>query len=278
LSGWDAHEFTAAAGTRVHAAVLGPPDAPEVVCVHGLGCSYRYWLPFARALAPHARTVAVDLPGFGRTPGPARALDIRGLSSALADWLRATGRHPALLVGNSLGCQVVVDLAVHAPELVGPAVLNGPTFDRAARSTPIQVARLLRDARRERPSLAPALLASYLDCGVRRAWRTYRYGLHDPVERKLHHLRTPVVVARGTRDPIVPRAWAEEVAALLPDGRSASVPGAGHALNHGAPRELARITRTLLPAAGLRYEAERTREEREQGSVGPTRTRRTPSE
>jgi len=70
LSGWDAHEFTAAAGTRVHAAVLGPPDAPEVVCVHGLGCSYRYWLPFARALAPHARTVAVDLPGFGRTPGP----------------------------------------------------------------------------------------------------------------------------------------------------------------------------------------------------------------
>ncbi|MEU2924511.1 alpha/beta hydrolase [Streptomyces sp. NPDC007251] len=51
---------------------------------------------------------------------------------------------------------------------------------------------------------------------------------------------------RGTRDPIVPRAWAEEVARLLPDGRTASVPGAGHTLNCSAPLELARITRTLL--------------------------------
>lgn len=39
MSGWDAHEFTAAAGTRVHAALLGPSGAPEVARVHGLGCS-----------------------------------------------------------------------------------------------------------------------------------------------------------------------------------------------------------------------------------------------
>jgi hypothetical protein len=39
VSGWDAHEFTAAAGTRVHAALLGPSGAPEVARVHGLGCS-----------------------------------------------------------------------------------------------------------------------------------------------------------------------------------------------------------------------------------------------
>ncbi|MFI2371179.1 alpha/beta fold hydrolase [Streptomyces sp. NPDC018833] len=243
----ETHEFTPAAGTRVHAAVLGPPGVPEAVCVHGLGCSYRYWLPFARALTPYARTVAVDLPGFGRTRGPRRALDVRGLSLALADWLRATARGPAVLVANSTGCQVVVDLAVHAPELVGPVLLNGPTFDRNARSWPIQTGRLLRDARWERPSLGVALAASYADCGVRRALHTYLRMVRDPVERKLHHLRTPVVVARGTRDPIVPRAWAEEVTGLLPDGRLASVPGAGHTLNYSAPRELARITRTLLP-------------------------------
>ncbi|QIJ65440.1 alpha/beta fold hydrolase [Streptomyces sp. JB150] len=250
-SAWSAHEFTAAAGTRVHAAVLGPRDAPEVVCVHGLGCSHRYWLPFARALAPRLRTVAVDLPGFGRTRGPARALDVRQLSLALADWMRVTGRGPAVLVANSVGCQVVVDLAVHSPELVGPVVLIGPTFDRHARTTPRQLLRLLADAPAERPSLMPALVASYADCGLRRALATYRFALHDPVERKLRHLRTPVVVARGSRDPIVPRAWAEEVTRLLPDGRPAEVPGAGHALNHSAPRELAGITRGLLRRSGL---------------------------
>ncbi|PAZ17331.1 alpha/beta hydrolase [Streptomyces sp. SA15] len=243
---WHAHEFTAAAGTRVHAAVLGPAGAQEVVCVHGLGCSYRYWLPFARALAPDTRTVAVDLPGFGRTPGPPAALDVHQLSLALADWLRATGRGPVPLVANSTGCQVVVDLAAHAPELIGPVVLNGPTFDPHARSVWRQAGRLMRDARWERPGLGGALALSYADCGLPRAWRTFRHKLHDPVERKLRHLCTPAVVVRGTRDPIVPPEWAEKVVALLPRGRLAEVPGGGHTLNYSAPVELARITRALL--------------------------------
>jgi pimeloyl-ACP methyl ester carboxylesterase len=51
VSRWDGHEFTAAAGTRIHAALLGPDTAPEVVCVHGLGCSNHYFLPFAQRLA-----------------------------------------------------------------------------------------------------------------------------------------------------------------------------------------------------------------------------------
>ncbi|MFF9086078.1 alpha/beta fold hydrolase [Streptomyces sp. NPDC014991] len=250
MSRWPSHEFTAAAGTRVHAAALGPYDAPEVVCVHGLGCSYRYWLPFARALAPRARTVAVDLPGFGRTRGPDDALDVRQLSLALADWLRATGRGPTVLVANSIGCQIVVDLAVHAPELVGPVVLTGPTFDRGARSLWTQAARLLRDVPWERPSLAPPLITSYVECGVRRALYTCRYALRDPVEHKLHRLRTPVVVARGARDPVVPEAWAREVTALLPHGRLVSVPGAGHAVNFSAPQVLARITLDLLHGEG----------------------------
>ncbi|GAB3961841.1 alpha/beta fold hydrolase [Streptomyces sparsus] len=245
---WDTHEFTEAAGTRVHAALLGPHTAPEVVCVHGLGCSYRYWLPFARSLAPHARTVAVDLPGFGRTPGPARALDVRGLSLSLADWLRATARGPVVLVGNSIGCQVVVDLAVHAPELVGAVVLNGPTCDRHARSMTRQALRLMRDIRWERPSLLATLIGSYAACGLRRAWTTFRHCLHDPIEHKLHHVRTPAVVARGGRDPIVPRRWSGELAERLPRGRLVEIPGAGHALHHRAPLELARVTRPLLPA------------------------------
>ncbi|MFF3342784.1 alpha/beta fold hydrolase [Streptomyces flavidovirens] len=50
-----------------------------MVCVHGLGRSYRYWPPFARALAQYATTIAVGLPGFGRTRGPSQALDVRQL-------------------------------------------------------------------------------------------------------------------------------------------------------------------------------------------------------
>jgi len=252
--GWDAAEYTGVAGTRVHAAVLGPAGAPEVVCVPGLGCSHRYFRPLARWLAPAVRVVAVDLPGFGRTPGPREPLDVRGLSLVLGGWLRATGRGGAPLVANSAGCQVVVDLAAHSPDLVGPAVLTGPTVDRHARSPLRQLGRLLADVPREHPALALVQARDYLAAGPRRLAGTFRHLLADPVERKLPHLRAPTAVVRGGRDPIAPRPWVREVAALLPDGRFAEVPGAGHALNYSAPAELGGIVLALLAerAAGRR--------------------------
>jgi pimeloyl-ACP methyl ester carboxylesterase len=246
LTGWDGHEFTAAAGTRVHAAMLGPTDGPTVVCVHGLGCSHGYFLPLARALRRDARVVAPDLPGFGRTRGPVRALDVRGLSQALAGWLQATARGGAVLVANSTGCQVAVDMAVHSPELLGPLVLVGPTVDRRARSVPQQVARLVANSPRERPTLALALVPAWIACGARRYIETFGYVLTDPVERKLPHVPVPTVVVRGARDPVVPREWAAEVTRILPRARLEEVPSVGHTVNWSAPERLAGIVRPLL--------------------------------
>lgn len=245
LTAWGHPEFTVAAGTRMHAAVAGDPGAPEVVCVHGLGCSHRYFGPLARELQPFCRLSAPDLPGFGRTLGPPEALDVRGMSEALADWLRATDRGGSLLVANSSGCQVVVDLAVHAPELLGPVVLNGPTMDRHARTRPRQFLRVLINMPFERPSLM-RIARDYYDAGARRVLWTFRLLIEDPVERKLHHVLTPAVVVRGGRDPIAPTAWCAEFAAGLPQGSLVEVPGAGHTVNYSEPRPLADVVRMLL--------------------------------
>ena len=233
----------------MHAGVLGLPDSPTVVCVHGLGCSHRYFLPIAHELRHDARVAAPDLPGFGRTRGPSRALDVRGLSLALADWLRATGRRGAMLLANSSGCQVVIDLAVHAPELLGPVVLVGPTVDRHARSARQQFARQFANQRWEHPTLGAVMLPDLIAFGPRRYAETTGYMLADPVERKLHHVQVSAVVVRGGRDPLVPAEWAREVVRRLPHGRLAEVPGVGHTVNWSAPKELARIVRQLLEEA-----------------------------
>ena len=48
----------------------GNADGPVVVLVHGLGGSHLNWDLLAPHLTPHARVVALDLPGFGRSePG-----------------------------------------------------------------------------------------------------------------------------------------------------------------------------------------------------------------
>ena len=251
MSRWEGHEFTPAGGTRMHAAVHGPQRAPTVVCVHGLACSHRYYLPLAERLAPAYRTVAPDLPGFGWSRAGPDAPDVRTMSTALAAWLRATGRGGATLVGDSTGCQAIVDLAVVAPDLLGPVVLAGPTFDRRHRSVPAQALRLLANGWVDRTGagLLPIRLRDRYDAGLRRWLATFLACLPDPVERKIGRISTPAVVVRGSRDPLVPTAWAQELVGLLPHGRLAEVPGTGHTVNFAAPDELARVVAGISAAA-----------------------------
>lgn len=220
--------------------------APAVVLVHGQVISSLYMVPTARLLAPYFPVFAPDLPGFGRSGKPAKVLNVPELADALAAWLDVVGLTSAALVANSLGCQVVVDLAVRRPELVEALVLSGPTIDRHARNAPVQVARWLRDWPHERPSLALAHLRDYALAGTNRALRTFRHALADRIEEKLPRVQAPTLVVRGARDPIAPQDWVVEVTRLLPNGRLVVIPGGPHCVNYSTPRAFARVVRAFL--------------------------------
>ena len=236
-------------GLRIHyrtSKQVVPKGCPTVVLVHGLIVSSRYMVPTLKRLAGHYRTYAPDLPGFGKSEKPSRILDVAGLSDALSAWMDALGLERAALVGNSMGCQIIADLAVRRPELVERAVLQGPTMDPHGRSVPRQVARFLLDVPRQRPSLLGIELRDYLAAGTRRGWCTLRYALEDRIEENLPRLRVPTLVVRGSRDPICPQSWAEEIVQILPKGRLVILPGAAHAANFGAPVELVGAIREFL--------------------------------
>ncbi len=217
-----------------------------MVLVHGLIVSSRYMVPTLSRLAPDHRVYAPDLPGFGRSENPPRALDLPGLARALDGWMEATGLGSAVLVGNSMGCQVIAELAVRNPARVERAVLQGPTMAPGARNLPQQVARLALDVLREPPSLLLIELLDLLAAGPLRGLRTFHHATDDRIEKKLPMLRAPTLVMHGGRDPIVPEHWAREVADLLPDGRLIVVPEAAHAMNYDAPSELARHVRAFI--------------------------------
>lgn len=221
-----------------------------VVLVHGLVVSSRYMLPTLKRLGRHYRVYAPDLPGFGRSEKPPGVLGVPGLSDALGAWMGVMGLERAALVGNSMGCQIIADLAVRQPGRVERAVLQGPTMDPTGRTVLRQVGRFLLDAPREPPSLLPIELLDYLSAGTGRAWRTFRYALEDPIEEKLPTVRVPTLVMRGSRDPIAPERWAREATGLLPMGRLAVIPGAAHTANYGWAAEFARLVRWFLEEDG----------------------------
>ena len=233
----------------IHARVsvdFSPTGSPPVVLVHGIGVASRFMVPITEVLAPYHRVFAPDLPGFGESAKPAHVLNVVELTDALADWTRAIGVGSAAFLGNSFGCQIVVDLAVRYPELVERAVLQGPTMDPQARTAWQQLARLLRNSRREPLSHGFISAREYPRCGLLRLMKTFRYALEDRIEEKLPRVRVPALVVRGSKDPIVPQRWAEEATHLLPDGRLAVIPEAPHTVVYDAPLELARVVRPFL--------------------------------
>jgi pimeloyl-ACP methyl ester carboxylesterase len=107
-----------------------PLDAalPTVVLVHGALNDHSVWLSQSNALARSGLAVlAPDLPGHGRSSGPA-------LTSveALADWLLAlldaANIDRAVLAGHSMGSLIALEAAHRAPGRVTGLALLGATW------------------------------------------------------------------------------------------------------------------------------------------------------
>lgn len=238
--------WTTVRGIRTHARFGGTADGVPVVLVHGLAVSHRYLMPAAALLGRRHPVAAPDLPGFGLSGEPGVALDTRRLADHLGDWLRAAGIGPAVLLGNSYGCQVIVDLVVRDPAVAVALVLTGPTVDPAGRTATRQILRWLRDAAREDPLQAGILARDVRDAGPGRVFATLGHAVRDRIDVKLPDVRVPTLVTRGEREPIVPPRWAAEAARLLPHGELATIPDSAHNAGYGGAAALTAVTEDFL--------------------------------
>lgn len=59
--------------SNIFSTEIGNTDLPAVVFGHGWGRDHHDFIPVAEAIAPFARSILLDLPGFGKTPRPSEA-------------------------------------------------------------------------------------------------------------------------------------------------------------------------------------------------------------
>jgi pimeloyl-ACP methyl ester carboxylesterase len=250
------------AGHRTHALEL-EGDGPPILLLHGWGDSADTWRPLLAELAGcERRTLAVDLPGFGRASkleqGPILP-QLDAFAAALIDeW--AAGE-PVVVAGNSLGGAVALRLAEHGGELplagvvpVAPAGLEMPGWFDLVERDPI-VRRLLQI-----PIPVPGALFRSL---VGNAYRQLAFSRPGIAQRQVveafasHHasragvaalldngrklipelaeapfdlaaIECPVLLVWGTRDRMVPHSGARLVLDALPDTRVELIEGCGH--------------------------------------------------
>jgi pimeloyl-ACP methyl ester carboxylesterase len=204
-----------------------PTGGRPFVLVHGIGVSSRYFHPTAAQLARHGTVFLVDLPGYGSAPDPRRDVSIADHAGVLARYLDADEIEKPVLVGHSMGTQVVSQLAFDYPETTDRIVLIAPTMDSAARGFWTAAGRLIRDSLFREPLAVKLLnLTDYLfRCGIPYFLRQVPHLLADRIEDRLPLLRAKGLVIRGDRDGICPEPWSRRVASLLGNAPFETVAG-----------------------------------------------------
>ncbi|MEW6155575.1 MAG: SDR family NAD(P)-dependent oxidoreductase [Actinomycetota bacterium] len=242
-------------GPGVHAREWGDPTRPTVVLLHGLVVSSAMVVPTAERLAGSFHVLAPDMPGSGQTEVQEKAPTVFDIADALEQWWEPAVGHPAIVAGNSFGAQVAVELALRRPDLVEALVLAGPIVDPSASALAKQLYRWMKEQKTQSGELRRLLRREWREVGPVRGLRTFLHARSDRIEDKLPFVSAPTMVVRGTKDPIVSQAWAEEVARLLPRGELWVLDGVPHAMAHDAPDAFATVISDFAASTdGARHE------------------------
>lgn len=246
------------------------PDKPLLVLGASLGTTAEtLWAPVVPLLADHARLLAWDLPGHGRSPSPTEGFTVAELADAVAGLVathRADGQ-AAYSAGVSLGGATGLELGVGHPGAVdGIAVvcsgakLGTPEAwrERAAtvraQGTPVMVS---GSAQRW---FAPGFLERHPDRGSAmlhdlssiddEGYAACCDALADyDVTDRLGEITDAVLALNGADDAVAPPELGEQLARSVGRGRAVVLPGVAHQAPVEDPEATAANLRELLDTA-----------------------------
>lgn len=258
---------------------------PPVVLLHGLGATNASMLPTLVALASDHHVLAPDLPGFGDSAKPPVVYEPAMFAGWLADYLDALGVPKAVLIGNSMGGRIAIELALRHPERVAGLVLYAPSlaFRRFREATPL--VRLLSAELAAVPLVVPrAVVMATLRMmfarpeRLRDAWyaaaadeflrvfataagrvaffsaarQIYLEEAHGEAGfwERLRALVPPALFLWGAQDQLVPARFAPHVERTVPHVRSVTFEDCGHVPQFEWPERTHALTREFL--AGVR--------------------------
>lgn len=250
-------QFAQAGPIRVHYGEVG--EGPPVVCLHGTGPGASSWFNYRAnvgALAEHHRTLLVDFPRFGKSDkvvveGPR----LTYLSGVIRDFMDAISLPKAHFIGNSMGGQVAVKLAVDSPERVDRLILIGPAITDYSVMTALptetvrmimeyykteggpskeKMRRLLRSLVYDPSTVSEELVEERYQASIDPEVLEVNKGPHwarQPVDHELDQVDSPTLILWGFEDRASPFDHAILLMQKIPDSRLLIFPRAGHAIN-----------------------------------------------
>jgi pimeloyl-ACP methyl ester carboxylesterase len=259
----------------------GDPKARPVVVLHGLGATNASMLPTMWDLARDYRVIAPDLPGHGASSAPPGRYDARFFGEWMTRLLDELEIDDVVLIGNSLGGRISLEIALDHPARVQALILLAPAvaFRRLRQFVP--VVRLIRP---ELAVLPLPMTQAIAERGLRAMFahpdrlspqaytaaagefvrvyrdRSHRVAFYASLRQvylddafgtegfwpRLPDLKPPALFVWGSRDRLVPAAFARHVTEALPAAETIVFDDCGHVPQFELPHATNQAIRTFL--------------------------------
>lgn len=231
-------------------------DRPTIVFVHGSGGSSVLWHAQVEALAGEVNTVALDLPGHGRSGGAGRR-KVEDYAAVVEDFIRTLEITRPVVCGLSLGGAVVLHLLLERPGKmeagiivnsgarlrVAPMIFQAIDNDYAGfvDATASMAVSAKTDTQRIKP-----LLESMAACSPEVTRGDFEACDAFDVMDRLEEIKVPVLVLTASEDRLTPAKYGKYLAEHIARSVLVHIEEAGHLSPMEKPEEVTGAVREFV--------------------------------
>ena len=188
--------------------------------------------PAHARLAETRRVIALEAPGFGRSPVNTRTRDLPELARTMLAAASALSLRRFDLMGHSFGAKLALWATIQAPEAVRALVLVAPS---AIRPEDWALPAVQEDVDPEIGTKQAALFNRLIGPPV-----------DEALEGRMGEIAAPALALFGTRDELIPTTLARRYRQLMPKANVMFVYDAGHAITEDRPEAAASVIEDFL--------------------------------
>lgn len=214
------------------------PEKPTLVFIHGSGGSSALWENQVDSLREHVNTIAIDLPGHGKSSGP--GLDrVEDYSKAVADFIETAGIPEPIPCGLSIGGAIVLQLILDNKTLYKAAILVNT--GARLRVMPLLLETIKNDyngylnsipvfavSEKTAPEKIASLMAESAKCPPEVAYGDFTACDRFNVIEKLSSITTPVLILTAEDDKLTPPKYGLYMKEHINKASITDIKGAGH--------------------------------------------------
>jgi pimeloyl-ACP methyl ester carboxylesterase len=214
------------------------PEKPTLVFIHGSGGSSALWEKQVDELQAHVNTIAMDLPGHGRSGGPGMD-SVTEYCAAVADFIERVEVPGPVPCGLSIGGAIVLQLILEhkarykaaiivntgARLRVMPAIFETikKDYERFLSTIPAFAASEKTDPRK-----LASLMADMAKCNPETAYGDFKACDRFDVTDKLSAIITPVLILTAEEDKLTPPKFGVYMKEHIRNASMVNIKDAGH--------------------------------------------------